>query len=76
MLVLRVVARPEKPFYFEVPLAMTLDLLFPQEIENLSLKFVENMDATKKFEKLITNQNDIEGLPATAIAMGCAESCV
>ncbi|KAJ8769289.1 hypothetical protein K2173_002493 [Erythroxylum novogranatense] len=38
-----------------------------QELERLSKKFGENvLDATKKFEKLITDKKEIEGLPATA----------
>ncbi|KAI6699460.1 hypothetical protein NL676_013784 [Syzygium grande] len=41
-----------------------------QEIEKLSKKFDENvLDATKKFEKLITDKKDIEGLPATALGL-------
>ncbi|KAI6699462.1 hypothetical protein NL676_013786 [Syzygium grande] len=41
-----------------------------QELENLSSKFGKNVfDATKKFEKLITDKKDIEGLPATALGL-------
>ncbi|KAF5937657.1 hypothetical protein HYC85_025163 [Camellia sinensis] len=41
-----------------------------QELEKLGQKFEENiLDATKKFEKLITEKKDIEGLPATALAV-------
>ncbi|XP_048128508.1 organellar oligopeptidase A, chloroplastic/mitochondrial-like [Rhodamnia argentea] len=41
-----------------------------QELEKLSKKFDENvLDATKKFEKLITDKKDIEGLPATAVGL-------
>eukprot|EP00252_Welwitschia_mirabilis_P002388 TRINITY_DN1232_c0_g1_i1.p1 TRINITY_DN1232_c0_g1~~TRINITY_DN1232_c0_g1_i1.p1 ORF type:complete len:803 (-),score=167.24 TRINITY_DN1232_c0_g1_i1:385-2511(-) len=41
-----------------------------QELEKLSLKFGENvLDSTKRFEKLITNKKDIEGLPATALGI-------
>uniref|UniRef100_A0A7N2LZ90 oligopeptidase A n=2 Tax=Quercus lobata TaxID=97700 RepID=A0A7N2LZ90_QUELO len=41
-----------------------------QELERLSQKFDENvLDATKKFEKLITDKKEIEGLPATALGM-------
>lgn len=41
-----------------------------QELEKLSQKFEENnLDAIKKFEKLITDKKDIEGIPATALAM-------
>lgn len=41
-----------------------------QELEKLSQKFEENiLDSTKHFEKLITDKKDIEGLPATALAM-------
>ncbi|CAB4314381.1 unnamed protein product [Prunus armeniaca] len=40
------------------------------ELERLSHKFQENvLDATKKFEKLVTDKNEIEGLPATALGM-------
>ncbi|KAA8550258.1 hypothetical protein F0562_001942 [Nyssa sinensis] len=40
------------------------------ELEKLSQKFEENiLDATKKFEKLITDMKDIEGLPASALDM-------
>ncbi|PHT56744.1 hypothetical protein CQW23_05230 [Capsicum baccatum] len=39
-----------------------------QDLAKLSLKFEENvLDSTKKFKKLITDKNDIEGLPATAL---------
>lgn len=39
-------------------------------MERLSQKFDENvLDATKKFEKLITDKKEIEGLPATALGM-------
>ncbi|KAJ6722230.1 CYTOSOLIC OLIGOPEPTIDASE A-RELATED [Salix koriyanagi] len=41
-----------------------------QELERLSQKFGENvLDATKKFEKLITDKKDIEGLPATSLGL-------
>ncbi|XP_057854237.2 probable cytosolic oligopeptidase A [Cryptomeria japonica] len=41
-----------------------------QELEKLSLKFGENvLDATKRFEKLITDKKDIEGLPPTALGL-------
>ncbi|XP_052178429.1 organellar oligopeptidase A, chloroplastic/mitochondrial-like isoform X4 [Diospyros lotus] len=41
-----------------------------QELEKLSQKFEENiLDATKKYEKLIRDKKEIEGLPATTLAM-------
>lgn len=41
-----------------------------QELEKLSLKFNENvLDATKSFEKVITDKQDIEGLPLTALGL-------
>ncbi|XP_073044818.1 probable cytosolic oligopeptidase A [Primulina eburnea] len=41
-----------------------------QELAKLSQKFGENvLDATKKFEKLIIEKKDIEGLPATALGL-------
>lgn len=41
-----------------------------QEIEKLSQKFSENvLDATKKFEKLITDKKEIEGLPPSALGL-------
>ncbi|KAF5206013.1 Mitochondrial intermediate peptidase protein [Thalictrum thalictroides] len=41
-----------------------------QELEKLSQKFGENvLDATKKFEKLIIDKKDIEGLPASALGL-------
>ncbi|XP_050206809.2 probable cytosolic oligopeptidase A [Mercurialis annua] len=41
-----------------------------QELEKLSQKFGENvLDATKKFEKFITDKKEIDGLPATALAL-------
>ncbi|KAJ4840424.1 hypothetical protein Tsubulata_009264 [Turnera subulata] len=41
-----------------------------QELERLSQKFGENvLDATKKFEKLVTDKKEIEGLPATALGL-------
>ncbi|KAI3909603.1 hypothetical protein MKW98_014020 [Papaver atlanticum] len=41
-----------------------------QELEKLSQKFEENvLDATKKFEKLITDKKEIEGLPASALGL-------
>ncbi|MCL7036498.1 hypothetical protein MKW94_016232 [Papaver nudicaule] len=41
-----------------------------QELEKFGKKFGENvMDATKKFEKLITDKKDIDGLPASALAL-------
>ncbi|CAN4083113.1 unnamed protein product [Withania somnifera] len=41
-----------------------------QDLAKLSQKFEENvLDSTKKFEKLITNKKDIEGLPATALGL-------
>ncbi|CAK8540397.1 unnamed protein product [Lathyrus sativus] len=41
-----------------------------QELERLSEKFGENvLDATKNFEKLITDKKEIEGLPATALGL-------
>ncbi|KAK9279772.1 hypothetical protein L1049_013454 [Liquidambar formosana] len=41
-----------------------------QELEKLSQKFEANiLDATKSFEKFITNKKEIEGLPFTALAM-------
>lgn len=45
-------------------------MLYLQELERLSRKFDENvLDATKKFEKLITDKKEIEGLPATALGL-------
>ncbi|KAI3973653.1 hypothetical protein MKW92_021664 [Papaver armeniacum] len=41
-----------------------------QELEKFGKKFMENvLDATKKFEKLITDKKDIDGLPASALAL-------
>ncbi|RZC94506.1 hypothetical protein C5167_026238 [Papaver somniferum] len=41
-----------------------------QKLEKFSKKFTENlMDATKSFEKLITDKKDIDGLPASALAL-------
>ncbi|KAJ6989713.1 organellar oligopeptidase A [Populus alba x Populus x berolinensis] len=41
-----------------------------QELKRLSQKFGENvLDATKKFEKLITDKKHIEGLPATSLGL-------
>ncbi|VFQ70320.1 unnamed protein product [Cuscuta campestris] len=41
-----------------------------QELTKLSRKFGENvLDATKKFEKLVTDKKEIEGLPATALGL-------
>lgn len=41
-----------------------------QELKKLSKKFSENvLDATKKFEKLITDKKELEGLPATALGL-------
>lgn len=41
-----------------------------QELEKLSLKFNENvLDATKSFEKVITDKQDIEGLPPSALGL-------
>ncbi|XAR60076.1 Oligopeptidase A [Bertholletia excelsa] len=41
-----------------------------RELEKLYQKFEENiLDATKIFEKLITDKKEIEGLPATTLAM-------
>ncbi|KAI3913603.1 hypothetical protein MKW92_038247 [Papaver armeniacum] len=41
-----------------------------RELEKLSQKFEENvLDATKKFEKLITDKKEIDGLPASALGL-------
>ncbi|PKA58727.1 oligopeptidase A [Apostasia shenzhenica] len=41
-----------------------------QELEKLSQKFSENvLDATKKFEKLITDKKELLGLPPTALGL-------
>lgn len=41
-----------------------------QELEKLSQKFGENvLDATKKFEKLITDKKEIDGLPPSALGL-------
>uniref|UniRef100_A0A7N0TIE4 oligopeptidase A n=1 Tax=Kalanchoe fedtschenkoi TaxID=63787 RepID=A0A7N0TIE4_KALFE len=41
-----------------------------QELQKLSQKFQENvLDATKKFQKLVVDKKDIEGLPATALGL-------
>ncbi|XP_042498326.1 probable cytosolic oligopeptidase A isoform X2 [Macadamia integrifolia] len=41
-----------------------------QELEKLSQKFGENvLDATKGFQKLITDKKDIDGLPASALGL-------
>ncbi|KAF5958359.1 hypothetical protein HYC85_005584 [Camellia sinensis] len=43
---------------------------FKQELARLSQKFEENvLDATKKFEKLITDEKEIEGMPASALGL-------
>ena len=47
-----------------------------QELEKLSQKFGDNvLDATKQFEKLITDKKEIEGLPTTALGLA-AQSAV
>ena len=47
-----------------------------QELEKLSQKFGENvLDATKQFEKLITDKKEIDGLPTTALGLA-AQSAV
>ncbi|WVZ09139.1 hypothetical protein V8G54_013669 [Vigna mungo] len=52
------------------------DVQAEKELEKLSQKFGENvLDATKKFEKLITDKKEIEGLPATALGLA-AQSAV
>lgn len=41
-----------------------------QELEQLSLKFSDNvLDATKKYEKLISDPAEIEGLPPSALGL-------
>ncbi|KFK28230.1 hypothetical protein AALP_AA8G489300 [Arabis alpina] len=41
-----------------------------QELEKLGHKFSENvLDATKKFEKLITDKKELEGLPPSALGL-------
>ncbi|KAJ4965188.1 hypothetical protein NE237_017037 [Protea cynaroides] len=41
-----------------------------QELEKLSQKFEENvLDATKCFQKLITDKKDVDGLPASALGL-------
>ncbi|KAK1603516.1 hypothetical protein QYE76_017820 [Lolium multiflorum] len=41
-----------------------------QDLEKLTEKFSENvLDATKKFEKLITDKKQIDGLPASALGL-------
>ncbi|GAB4848831.1 hypothetical protein Ancab_003625 [Ancistrocladus abbreviatus] len=41
-----------------------------QELKRLSHKYEENvLDATKKFEKLVTDKKEIEGLPLTALEL-------
>ncbi|KAG0453176.1 hypothetical protein HPP92_025543 [Vanilla planifolia] len=41
-----------------------------QELEKLSQKFSENvLDATKKFEKLVIDKEELKGLPATALGL-------
>ncbi|KAI3933825.1 hypothetical protein MKW92_013148 [Papaver armeniacum] len=41
-----------------------------QELEKCGKKFMENvMDSTKKFEKLIRDKKDIDGLPDSALAL-------
>jgi oligopeptidase A len=41
-----------------------------QELAKLSRKFSENvLDATKKFEKLVTDKKEIEGLPSSALGL-------
>jgi oligopeptidase A len=43
---------------------------FKQELMLLSTKFSENvLDATKQFEKLITNADEIEGLPPSMLGL-------
>ena len=56
--------------YFNCPTSAFWLIGWLQELEKLSKKFDENvLDATKKFEKLITDKKDIEGLPATALGL-------
>ncbi|CAM8944405.1 unnamed protein product [Rhodiola kirilowii] len=41
-----------------------------QELKKLSHKFEENvLDSTKKFEKLMTDKNEMEGLPPSALGL-------
>eukprot|EP00899_Mesostigma_viride_P011212 jgi/Mesvir1/20091/Mv13335-RA.1 len=42
-----------------------------QELSQLSLKFSNNlMDATKAFQRLVTDKAEVKGLPATALTLG------
>lgn len=44
--------------------------LLLQELEKLGKRFDENiLDATKRFEKLITDKREIEGLPLSTLAL-------
>ncbi|KAH6774728.1 Zincin-like metalloproteases family protein [Perilla frutescens var. frutescens] len=48
-----------------------------QELEKLAQKFEENiLDATKKFEKVITDKKEIEGLPLTTLAIAAETAIV
>lgn len=46
-----------------------------QELAQLSTKFSNNvLDATKAFKKLVTNKDEVEGLPATALGLAAQQA--
>ncbi|EIE24885.1 peptidase M3 family protein [Coccomyxa subellipsoidea C-169] len=46
-----------------------------QELSQISTKFSNNLlDATKAFKKLITDKADVDGLPASALALGAQQA--
>lgn len=45
-----------------------------QELSQISTKFSNNLlDATKAFKKLVTDKADVDGLPASALALGAQQ---
>ncbi len=46
-----------------------------QELSQISTQFSNNLlDATKAFKRLVTAKEDVEGLPASALALGAQQA--
>lgn len=48
--------------------------MIKQEMSQISTQFSNNLlDATKAFKKLITTKDDVDGLPASALALAAQQ---
>lgn len=65
---------PSSPFPFQGDAKERFNEI-QQELSQLSTKYSNNLlDATKAYKKLVTDKDDVEGLPASALGLAAQQA--